>query len=599
MEEATLNISGHEVGLRSIGENKYEPKNKSIIRAILEKNYTHPQLEKLNNTTSSSRHIRNKYPEVLINMLLRDMRPLIESDGRPVHKIKSFSFVCTAEVVREASILIKSLRMFHDQPIYITCDEESKTYLKEEEFGNLDFDLTANKEDLAKIKDEFFKNKFKELNTFHKAECIYKKMGCMERAIKKYENTLFLDADIIVIDSLQEDFTRDLALSPHYHPPWKSHMSAYCGIFNAGYVFCCDEKFPQLWRDLYLNDSSFYEQECMNYFCEYYSIDIFPESHNVGFWRDESPSVKYKLDINFPKDGPRKPKSFHVHILNEMDFKNNYVVKEKNAEMSKLVMNYLYKNGHKELYDYIKTKKTYTRKTAFIHFGKCAGVYVNKYMRHNVLQEATELNSWSEFNPLKQQLHRDWTEEELVGIAKDQLFQDTNPIRLAHNHHINWTEKAVTEFKNNNWFTFTFIRNPKDLICSLYFYAKKCAENMGLEENPLAGAIFKLSHQIDPSQICLQDFFFFCLTDKGTRRLWTLPSWIDQLDYVAEFNDKNFKYFLKKYYSHNYIPEDRVNTSQNKGFDYYLKMGEISPEVEEKMENDPEYKRYLRYLDQV
>ena len=58
------------------------------------------------------------------------------------------------------------------------------------------------------------------------------------------------------------------------------------------------------------------------------------------------------------------------------------------------------------------------KKIAFIHFGKCAGVYTQKYMRNIVIPNVPQYNSWWDFSgsKTKRRFHRDWSKKELLEI---------------------------------------------------------------------------------------------------------------------------------------------------------------------------------------
>jgi hypothetical protein len=644
-ETKLLHFKGHKLGLREVDSNSFEIINTPFLESIIleetgKQSVLSPpsptaevkelaaevkELKKQIELEAKKRKGTRPYPEVLISQLLKKMKLLAPSANRIneiERPIKSFSLVATSEIKEEAAVLIMSLREFHGEPIMILCDEDTKKYLEQENFKDLQYITSANAKDLEEAKSAVG-SRFDSLDTFHRIECIYKKMECIEKALEFYGNTLFLDADIIVVNNLQENFTEDIVLSPHYHDPNKSHMSAYCGLFNAGYIFCADKTFPRFWKNIYFNNSSFYEQEGMNYIAQKYEIDIFPKGHNIGFWRDEASRTDEQIKIDLRLKSVGTTKSFHVHVLNCIDFKNNTVVAKKNSEMRKVVMQFLLKNGHKKLYDYILSKTERAKKTAFIHFGKCAGVYINFYLKKNVMPDALRYNSWEGLpiwrSVYGEDIHRDWSETELTQIANETFHpQFTSEYKMAHNHHINWNMKTVKEFRKNNWLTFTFLRDPKDLICSLYFYARKRhkfvkKDSMGRpivpgpgllpggppHRNPMEGLIVSVSGQKDPFQVPLDKFINFVLDDERTRPLWVLPDYIDELDYVAEFNERNFEIFLKKYFNHHYVPEEKQNTSLNKGFEYYYKCGEISEETKNKIESDPEYKKYFDYLDKV
>jgi len=261
------------------------------------------------------------------------------------HEIQSFCFVATKEVKEEAAVLIKSLREFHSQPVYIYCDKETKYFL-----SCLDLDL----------KGAFFKVETKEealekiercsaverKNNYHKPECILRKMDCMDIALRNHDNTLFLDSDIIVVSSLEEGFDKNVFLSPHYHKLGtpSSNKAIEYGFFNAGYVFCADANFPDFWRETYLGDSDFFEQECMNRICEKFDVGFFSELHNVGFWRDY---YSMKSDT----------KSFHVHITQNENLENSITLKAANESLKARVIKFLKESSdekHKKIFKFIE-----------------------------------------------------------------------------------------------------------------------------------------------------------------------------------------------------------------------------------------------------
>lgn len=398
----------------------------------------------------------------------------------------------------------------------------------------------------------------------------------MDFALERHSNTFFLDADIIVLDSLQEYFTSPIALSPHYYPKEKGHKGFEFGFYNAGYIFCASKGFPKFWKHIYLNDSTFFEQECMNRISDYYEIQTFGQEHNVGFWRGE------KL--------PEKAKSVHAHITSGVDANRNKKIINLNAEIKNYAIDQTEKHQPK-INSYIK--KYYNplakQKLAFIHFGKTGGVYVNHYLRDYVMPLARHFNSW-------RNLRRDWTKEELLEIAE----KDANAA-ITHNHHLGWCEETIRAFKDNGWLTFMFLRNPKDLICSLYFFSKKTLKKRGVTaigpNGVLAGSQDKKAFDpLDVNDLTLDSFFSRMVNDKNQHIFWKLPSYIGQIDYVAQFNDKNFGDFLFKYFGHSYVPQEKRNVSENKGYKYYRDNGDISIETQELIESHPEYKKYSKHI---
>tara|TARA_A100001201_G_scaffold116354_1_gene100001 strand:+ start:3843 stop:4580 length:738 start_codon:yes stop_codon:yes gene_type:complete len=239
---------------------------------------------------------------------------------------------------------------------------------------------------------------------------------------------------------------------------------------------------------------------------------------------------------------------------------------------------------------------------AFVHFGKCAGKYVNSYLKKYVAPMLRNMNSWHNDNPLGKNLKRDWTEEELILIAQTGPLKDSNGYTyLVHNHQNNWSNKAIEEFKKNNWLTFTFLRDPKDLICSLYFYSKRILNQHGVTAIGANGVLAGYQSEnafeaLNVDVLTLDSFFSKMITDENQHIFWKLPSYIDQLDYVAQFNDENFASFLLKNFSHIYTPTEKLNTSENKGFKFYYDKGLISTKAKNLIESHPEYIKYSEYL---
>ena len=58
-------------------------------------------------------------------------------------------------------------------------------------------------------------------------------------------------------------------------------------------------------------------------------------------------------------------------------------------------------------------------KIAFVHFGKCAGIYTNFYLTDKIFKpnNYSIFNGWHEYSRLKLEVPRDFTEEELLEIS--------------------------------------------------------------------------------------------------------------------------------------------------------------------------------------
>ena len=133
------------------------------------------------------------------------------------HKIQSFCFVVTDNLKDEAEVLLKTLRLFHNEPVYVICDKASRVFLNRMKVtDNVKFKISAEKEHLDDIQKKVFDGHSCIANAVHHAPSILK-MEVMDFALKHHDNTFFLDTDIIVLDNLQEYFTAEVVLSPHHY----------------------------------------------------------------------------------------------------------------------------------------------------------------------------------------------------------------------------------------------------------------------------------------------------------------------------------------------------------------------------------------------
>jgi len=556
-------------------------KEKFLGLRLVEENKSRKVL-KFSNTLICEKIIRGE------GIDLPDRKPLIFNFTRSGQKIQSFCYTCTHELKTELAASIYSLRQFHKEPIFALVDKETKDYLQQFNFSKLRIKVGAKKEDLQKELDALGET-HDNLKTFHRKDCIAKKMDAMDWALENHDNTFFLDSDIIIIDNLQENFTSDVCLSPHFHgDDEKGHMlDNKVGIYNAGYVFCANKQFPKWWKNNYFNDSTFYEQECMNRIPDHFSTQCFPEEHNLGFWRKGFGYINDDLMINF------QVKSFHLHLTTIFDEKLHESLKEKIVNLRIFFEKYLRKNGMADLYNEVVSiskenpleivkSKSSKKKFAFIHYGKSGGVYCNHYIHNFLMKGSRRIDSW--VNDGKN-LKRDWNRKELLDFCDKQYMEDV----WVHNHHINWHKDIIEKYRENGWTTFSFIRKPEEILCSLWNYIR---QQKKIKKEIVFGDIEQETEKP------LNEFIEKMISPENPYEdLWILPDYIDDLHYVAEMNDKNFAHFCQKYFAHEYVPQNRKNTSGNKGYQFYRENGDISDATHEKLINHPEYLRYQKYLD--
>jgi len=205
------------------------------------------------------------------------------------------------------------------------------------------------------------------------------------------------------------------------------------------------------------------------------------------------------------------------------------------------------------------------RKIAFVHFGKCAGVKTNKLFKRACAKKNIPVYTWDTPIP---NIERDWSNIEL------KLLSDLEK-GYVHNHHVSWSKENIQLYNKKGWETFTFLRNPKDLICSLYFWSRKVLEEKG--ESPLKGNPTESSGTLD-------EFVRSIVSEesKNMRRLFIPQPYIwSEVKHVATFSEDKLWDLLKTFGLYDEDLDDlwrgaKANVSGNKGWDHYVDVGLIS-----------------------
>ena len=573
MDNPRLKINNQEVGLRDLGGGLFEPKNSHILQEVIHDNFK-----------PSSK--TNFYK---INEPTKD-------EIKDFHEIQSFCFTTSINRISEAKILLKSLREHHSQPIFIHCDWFSQLVIERLGYKDLIINPVINEKYLKQIVEKHTKNKYDILEQIHhcRSDYILAKLRCLKGAMMLFENTLFLDTDIVVLDNLQENFTNKICLSPAHFPKNIEHFGFEYGFYNAGYVFCADRGFPNFWINRFLEDSIFYEQECMNRFSEHYDIQTFDYSHNYGFWRAQNQ--------------PENPKSLHVHITDE-------IKKETKGETEELLFNNFRKKcldivekKNPKLHFYINKLRDY-KKYAFVHMAKCGGTYVKTYLNTVIL------------NPCKEHIPEGKNKDNPhLEFRKDQVskvIDEVGKTNLTENQwirfHQNSVDSEVIEKLNNfGWETFTFLRDPRDIICSLYFFSsrkiKASEEDGGINFLAMAPWSGIAGHQkpemwdldkVDVRKVSLNDFVIELITNEKLHIFWQIPEYINSIKHVNKMSHENLGRFINEVIDpeHIYSPMPiGENPSSNQGFEHYVGTGEISKEAVGLIEECQKIKDYNEWL---
>lgn len=255
-------------------------------------------------------------------------------------KPSSFCTICTNNCSFELVGLLLSLSIYHtNEIIHILCDTKTKNTIdnmspqpKLRMFFYLELDkydgLNRMSMEKKNIFGEFLKNKMKIINY----------------ALKSSNNTLLLDSDIIITDTINNiDITKDVGLSPQFIS--EQHINK-TGFYNAGMLWCKSTEVSNYWSSIIENNNSCPEQINMIKLKKFNYFD-FDENYNLQCWRYYlSPEGNEQIKNNITSIAndklyyKNKPLKFiHTHFLDKrFDVFNGLIIQHlKNAKMYKLL----------------------------------------------------------------------------------------------------------------------------------------------------------------------------------------------------------------------------------------------------------------------
>lgn len=193
-----------------------------------------------------------------------------------------FTTFATIGYLKELKILLSSLEIYNpDSKIIIFADTPLKMELEEflkENPLKLELEILVKLDKYSKKNRQIMEKEgiFKEF-TIIKADVI-------EYALTKYKNTLFIDSDILVVNTITipKDYDKyDIGLSPHFILP---KFTARVGIFNSGFIFVSNKDFPLYWRNS-TKKSRYFEQASLENCAKKFKTFSFGENYNLAWWK--------------------------------------------------------------------------------------------------------------------------------------------------------------------------------------------------------------------------------------------------------------------------------------------------------------------------
>tara|TARA_Y100001963_G_C6729022_1_gene422904 strand:+ start:308 stop:1300 length:993 start_codon:yes stop_codon:yes gene_type:complete len=227
----------------------------------------------------------------------------VQSDNGPSN-LNSFSTVAIGRHGYEAALLTKSIRLNSNKKIHMVVDEEALRCLENDLPNNASITVLTEKDkrDREKEYTPHPNGVWPECPRLNKEwwspSAQSYKMDVMSKAIKESGNTLFMDADVILVNPVEGDFNSSLVLSKH---------KAVCG---GAYIYSDDPAFPEDWRNLYKSElamdikdggGSYSCGKCsdipMTKLKGDRSYSLFSKAHNYGPWNAPVPHLGARPDL--------------------------------------------------------------------------------------------------------------------------------------------------------------------------------------------------------------------------------------------------------------------------------------------------------------
>ena len=234
------------------------------------------------------------------------------------NKIESFCTFATKSAYKDLRLLLHSLELYHkDVPIFIICDKWINNKIENDKY-----DLIIHKKiDLEKYTD-LNRQQMEEQNIF--TEFLLYKAKVIDYAMNIYNNTLFIDSDIVILNKMDLliDVEYDVGLSPHNI--FEENQKKF-GIYNAGFMYVANKNITKYWIHIINTTNTFDDQQALDYFEEKFKVFKFDDSYNYGWWRlfqCENPQKRANLfiyDDNNVYYEYKTLKCIHTHLYQNND----------------------------------------------------------------------------------------------------------------------------------------------------------------------------------------------------------------------------------------------------------------------------------------
>lgn len=200
---------------------------------------------------------------------------------------ESFCTIIDSSSLWEGIFSIYTIRQFHSQPIYVICDKIAEEHINLSGIENVHTRATIDAASNSEITDGLFNGGFQGHNKnwvhYHPVSLLYRKPEAMDFALETNSSTLFSDCDVYYVEPIRVFLDAELGFYPihsncGYSKRVRQDIDRRYGYVTGAYVYTSRKDFPDWWRRGMIEDSNFYDEECLSRADDSFKVGFFPAS---------------------------------------------------------------------------------------------------------------------------------------------------------------------------------------------------------------------------------------------------------------------------------------------------------------------------------
>ena len=223
----------------------------------------------------------------------------------------SFSTLATDTSKKDLELFYSTLRnVYPKHDIYLVCDEKIENWAKSKNDSHLHCNSSLEKYAGQDRKEMEAKRTW--------TNFMLEKCTAIDDALRKHNNTLFLDSDQCILNKIEVDVEKEVGLSPHM--VYERNEKQF-GKYNGGFIFVNSNKFSTWWREN-TPRSKYMEQGILEEVSKEFSTFEFDSQYNYGWWRllecDNPQERASKFSYDSCLKYENKPvTTLHTHFFDE------------------------------------------------------------------------------------------------------------------------------------------------------------------------------------------------------------------------------------------------------------------------------------------